>query len=51
LLMPAAMSSTPVPPRLTPPPRPKFVAQSSQSPSSGQPGGLSAQDLSFFEGL
>jgi hypothetical protein len=51
LLRPSVISSTPVHPRLTPPSRLEFVAQSGRSPSNAQPGGLSAQDLSFFEGL
>lgn len=44
LLTPSVTSSLPV---HTPPPRSKIVAQ----PNSAQAGGLSAQDLSFFEGL
>ena len=48
LLQPSVISSTP---RLTPPPRPEFVAQPSRPPRNAQLGGLSAQDLSFFEGL
>lgn len=51
LLRPSVISSTPVHPRLIPRSRPEFVAELSRSPSSAQSGGLSAQDLSFFEGL
>lgn len=52
LLRPSVIPSTLVHPRLMPPSRPEFVAQmSNRPPSNAQTGGLSAQDLSFFEGL